>query len=145
MNKKEQINGLMKTIIENKKLKEALLGIANDQCLNEEIENLEERNKLFIFLGMSLALLSYSQAITLNEEKYYTITKNESEIINNTDRISKNKILLDLIADIVKNEVDKEESRVRYHIFLATALSMLFNRNMISINESENYKSPYVE
>jgi len=144
MKKEEKISQLLSEIGNNKKLLDATQGISNDQCLSEGIDDLEQRNKYFFLLGVSLALLSYSGAIILNQEKNYVVPTEDKKLLSlQSKQVTKNKILLDLLADIVKNESDPGDSQVRYHLFLNTALVMLNNRNMISINKEWNYQSPY--
>ena len=142
MNKKEEINILMNEILGNEKLKEVMIGIANDQCLQENTEDIKERNNLFMFLGLSLALLSYSDIITMNDE-YNNPREDSSEIKALTKEISKNKNLNMLITNIINHEADENESKVRLHLFLTISLAMLNNRKIININDNWNNRSPY--
>jgi len=144
MNKKETINNLINTVSKNEKLKEAMIGISNDQYLSDGVDDLEKRNDFFAFLGISLALLAYSEIITLNNETdYCEPSQDEKTISSFAEKVQKNKTLFNLITDIINNETREDESKVRYHIFLTTALSLLVGRNMITINEDWNNKSPY--
>ena len=132
----------MNKVSDNEKLKEVMIGIANDQCLHENIEDIEEKNNLFMFLGLSLALLSYSGIITINDE---CNNQNEdvSKIKLSKKEISKNKNLNMLITSIVNHEAEENESKVRLHLFLTVSLAMLSNRKMIIINDNWNDKNPY--
>jgi len=142
MNKKEEINNSMNEILSNEKLKEIMIGIANNQCLQENIEDTEERNNLFMFLSLSLALLLYSDIITMNDE-HDNPSEDSSEIKSLTKKVSKNKNLNMLIMSIINYEADENESKVRLHLFLTISLAMLNNRKAIKINDSWNNKSPY--
>ncbi|MCG2699841.1 hypothetical protein L6274_02205 [Candidatus Parcubacteria bacterium] len=144
MDKKETINNLINTVSKNEKLKEAMIGISNDQCLSDGVDDLKKRNDFFAFLGISLALLAYSKIITLNNETdYCESSQDEKTIAYLAEKVQKNKTLFNLITDIINNETGEEEPKVRYRIFLTTALSLLVGRHMITINENWNSKSPY--
>jgi len=144
MNKKETINNLMDVVSKNKELKEAMIGISNDQYMSEGVGDLEKRNDFFAFLGMSLSLLTYSEIITLNNETDYCEPNQDKKIIVSvTEKVQKNKILSKLITDIINNELEKDESKIKYHIFLTTALSLLASQNIITINKDWNRKNPY--
>ena len=142
MNKKGEISNLINKVSNNEKLKEVMIGIANDQCLHENIEDVEGRNDLFMFLGLSLALLSYSDIIAINDE-YNNPNENASKIKLLAKEISKNKNLNMLITSIVNHEAEEGESKVRLHLFLTISLAILSNRNMININNNWNNKTPY--
>lgn len=144
MTKDEIISHLMDKISQNEKFKKTLLGISNDQCLHENITDTKERNKLFIFLGTSLALLAFSDIINFKDESNYCESVGDDPIIIElTEKIAKNKNLFNLVAEIVKNTINEDESRIRYHFFLMTALPILAERNIIDIKEGWNNKSPF--
>lgn len=143
MDKEEKISHLMSLVSKNEKLKEEMMFLCTDQCSSEDCHDIELRNELFIFLGLSLALLAYSEIITLNNELDYKDSSDRLEVTSLTKKTQKNEILVKLITDIVNHETEENQSRVRHHIFLLTALPVLANRNMICINNDWNRKSPY--
>lgn len=143
MSKEETIKNIMSIVSKNGKLKEEMMLLSTDQCSSEGIFETELRNELFVFLGLSLALLSYSEIIILNYESDFKESSDSLEITSLTEKIQKNKVLIKLITDIVNHETDENQSKVRHHIFLLVSLPALANRNMISINNDWNNKSPY--
>ena len=143
MNKEETIENIMNIVSKNGKLKEEMMFLSTDQCSSEGIFETELRNELFVFLGLSLALLSYSEIIILNYESDFKESSDSLEITSLTEKIQKNKILIKLITDIVNHETDENQSKVRHHIFLLVSLPVLASRNMISVNNDWNNKSPY--
>ncbi|MCG2809713.1 MAG: hypothetical protein L6275_05260, partial [Candidatus Portnoybacteria bacterium] len=74
---------------------------------------------------------------------YCESSQDEKTIAYLAEKVQKNKTLFNLITDIINNETGEEEPKVRYRIFLTTALSLLVGRHMITINENWNSKSPY--
>ncbi len=142
MNKKEKINEIMKKLLEDENLKKILIGVSNDQCLSEDINDLEERNNLFAFLGMSLSLLFYSEILKLNTESNF-VDFEEEKVNKITKDIKYNKELNGLIKEIVDNEIDINESKIKYHLFLTIVLGMLINRNIICLNKEAKNKDLY--
>jgi hypothetical protein len=145
-NDRKKISSLISKIAKNKKLQEMMIGISNDHCISQKRSNdLDFRNNLFMFLGTALALLSFTEVISLKKKSKY-ITKENLDIdaISNAEKLVKNNANLNnLITEIVKNETVESQSQVENHLFLVNALVFLVNRNVIEVNSEWNHKNPY--